>query len=144
MRSEPPPWLEQFISVYQQLDIHNLDKLAQIYHADIHFEDPLHRIDGLTSLTRYFSQLYQNVVFCDFTIEHSIHGENEVALYWQMRYAHPSLNKGRAIEVAGHSHLQATDGKIHYHRDYFDTSTMLYEHVPLLGATVRLIKRRVS
>ena len=43
------------------------------------------------------------------------------------------------------SHLRfAADGRIAYHRDYWDAAEEVYEKVPLLGGLLRRIKRRLQ
>ena len=57
---------------------------------------------------------------------------------------HPSLRAGDTIRVEGASYLRTHNGKIYYHRDYFDMGAMLYEHLPLLGRIVQRIKKRLG
>ena len=54
--------------------------------------------------------------------------------------------KGQSIErrIHGSSHLRfAHDGRVAYHRDYWDAAEELYETLPLLGSLLRWIKRRL-
>jgi hypothetical protein len=47
--------------------------------------------------------------------------------------------------IHGSSHLRfAADGRIAYHRDYWDAAEEVYEKVPLLGGLLRRIKRRLQ
>ena len=47
--------------------------------------------------------------------------------------------------MRGASHLVlAADGRIAVHRDYWDVAEELYEKLPLLGALMRWLKRRVN
>ena len=144
MANISPDWVTQFVSVYQRLDKDSLDLLYSIYHPEIHFIDPFHSIRGLPELHRYFENLYQNLASCHFHIHHCLWQENEVALYWDMQFQHPRLNSGKEIDVAGHSLLKAKQGLVIYHRDYLDAGAMLYEHVPLLGSAIRLLKGRMA
>ena len=52
-------WVEGFVATYQKLNNSNLNKLADIYHQDITFRDPLHQIQGVDNLTNYFEHLYE-------------------------------------------------------------------------------------
>lgn len=139
-----PCWLDGFIDTYQQLTCNNLHLLAEVYHRDIRFEDPFHQVHGLQSLNDYFAGLYKNLISCGFTIDQVLHKDNQAAIYWQMTFCHPKLNGGNKITVEGHSFLQAIDNLIIYHRDYFDTSAMVYEHIPALGGVIRFIKQRMN
>ncbi|QYJ84932.1 nuclear transport factor 2 family protein [Shewanella mesophila] len=137
-------WLQNFIAVYSELSTDNLMSLEKIYHPDIEFVDPIHRVHGLTALLDYFTHLYQQLLSCDFVIEHVLEGEREAAVYWTMTFCHKRLNGAAPISVQGHSRLHSKDNKVVYHRDYLDVGAMLYEHIPLLGGIVSAIKRRAA
>jgi hypothetical protein len=47
--------------------------------------------------------------------------------------------------VRGASHLLlSVDGRIAVHRDYWDPAEEVYEKVPVLGALMRAIKKRIA
>lgn len=139
-----PDWLNEFMSVYQTLTIDNLVLLGSIYHQDVTFIDPIHQIKGLDDLQQYFQGLYQNLSSCNFRIDNAITQPNQAAIYWQMTYQHPKLNKGQVVSVNGSSHLIAKEGKVIYHRDFLDLGSMLYEQLPLLGKIIRWVKKRAA
>lgn len=140
--SEHPAWLMNFIDVYQLLRVDNLGQLKQIYHTDIHFKDPMHEIKGFTALEAYFTQLYTHLTSCDFIITDVLSDQETAAIYWEMRFTHKQLNKGKSVLVAGHSHLKGGIDGVYYHRDYVDLGAMLYEHIPLVGCVIKAIKKR--
>lgn len=139
-----PQWLLNFVTIYQSLHTDNVDDIRQIYHRDIIFEDPLHRVEGLNNLLDYFNKLYQNLSYCEFIITDSFYSHNQAAVYWVMSFKHPNLNGGELVEVIGHTHLKGIDDKVTYHRDYLDAGAMLYEHIPVLGSAIRFVKKRAS
>ena len=137
-------FLKSFAERFASLDANNLARLGELYHPDIEFRDPLHQIHGLPALRDYFSQLYANVSALSF----QFHGLDQVAdgegyLRWTMTFRHPRLEGGRSIPVAGCSHLQWRDGKVHTHRDFFD-GEMLYEPLPLMGRLIGWLKGRLA
>jgi len=144
MNSSNSEWLKQFVLIYQRLSIDNLNLLDSIYHQDIVFIDPIHEVKGLTSLHHYFVGLYQNLTSCDFVIDNVLEQGNAAAIYWEMTYQHPKLNKGRLVTVAGHSRLLEKDGQVIYHRDFLDLGVMLYEQIPLLGQLIKWVKNRAA
>jgi limonene-1,2-epoxide hydrolase len=144
LEQDQEQWLNHFIETYTRLNKTNLHTLADIYHDDIQFQDPLHKVAGITQLITYFENLYTNLITCTFDITHQLLNDKEAAIYWNMTYVHPKLNAGKAITVSGHSHLKAVDGKVIYHRDYLDVGAMLYEHIPVLGKAVRYLKKHVG
>lgn len=145
MQVKPTPrWLGNFISCYQTLSPNNLDSLSALYHKDVIFQDPLHRITGYEALAQYFKQLYTNINHCDFAINEVFYEHDRAAIYWTMTYCHSQLNHGRAITVQGHSLIRGSEQLVTFHRDYIDLSEMLYEHVPVLGRLIKWFKKRIA
>ena len=135
-------WLVKFINIYQKLSTDNLSLLADVYHRDIVFKDPMHHLTGFEQLNDYFNQLYTKLSYCDFVIEQVIAQDSEAAIYWQMLFQHPKLNSGNMVSVQGSSHLKGLDDKVIYHRDYLDLGAMLYEQLPFFGRIIRWFKKR--
>jgi hypothetical protein len=141
---EMPLWLSNFVKVYQTLSTDNLDLLSMIYHQEVIFIDPIHKLEGFDNLSAYFTSLYENLSSCEFVINNVISQGNQAAIYWTMSYQHPKLNKGNVVSVFGHSHIKGHEDKVIYHRDYLDLGSMLYEQLPLLGKIIKLIKKRAA
>jgi hypothetical protein len=139
-----PLWLSNFVSIYQTLSTNNLDLLANIYHADVTFIDPMHKVEGLDDLFKYFESLYQNLASCSFEIEDIIAEGHEAAIYWKMTYQHAKLNKGKEVTVYGNSHIKGQNDKVIFHRDYLDLGQMLYEQLPIFGKLTKWIKTKAA
>ncbi|MBW3696896.1 nuclear transport factor 2 family protein [Vibrio sp. T187] len=137
-------WVERFVQAYSQLGTDNLHLLKDVYHANVVFCDPMHRVEGIWALLDYFDHMYSHVTRCDFDIERVFHDGDQAAVYWTMTYEHERLNGKQPIEVQGHSHIRMKDDRVVFHRDYLDVGAMLYEHIPLIGSVVKTIKRRAS
>lgn len=137
-----PIWLDNFLHVYQSLGVDNLSLLTKVYHNNITFIDPMHRIEGLDKLNNYFQGLYQNLSHCHFDIENYIYQDDQAAIYWSMSYQHKSLNQGKVVTVQGSSHIKGVGDKVIFHRDYLDLGAMLYEQLPVVGKLTQWIKRK--
>ena len=49
------------------------------------------------------------------------------------------------LTIHGASHLRFdTEGRVTLHRDYWDAAHQVYERVPLLGAVLRALRRRLG
>ena len=139
-----PEWLQNFVRNYEALSVDNLDLIRVIYHREVQFQDPAHQLSGLDTLEQYFTSLYTNLSACTFTIDSTVVEGDKAAIYWTMVFCHPKLNRGRQVTVEGSSLIQGRENKVIYHRDYLDMGGMLYEHIPVLGSLVRLVKKRLS
>ncbi len=133
-----------FVTIYQQLNKHTLHLLADIYHQDIVFSDPLHKVSGLAQLHEYFADLYSNVSECKFAINATYCSDDDAFIYWVMTYRHPKLAGNKQIDVSGHSHLVFQQDKIIQHQDFFDVGALLYRHIPIVGSVIKLIDKRAT
>lgn len=139
-----PMEIEQVAQFYQTLSKDNLDTLPDIYHPEIVFADPAHQIRGIAALEVYFVTLYQNVSECRFTINAAYTVPQGGFLLWDMQLIHPKLSRGKPVVVPGITQIKFAEGKVIYHRDYFDLGQMIYEQLPLLGGVIRKIKQRLG
>ncbi|SFN48480.1 nuclear transport factor 2 family protein [Marinobacter pelagius] len=138
--SAVPATIEHFKALFNELDKGNLNKLQAVYSEGIRFQDPFGRVTGLDELTHYFAGAYKNVISCRFEFEPAVANGASVALPWVMKLRHRRIRGGREISVDGISHLEIEDGRVSFHRDYFDAGQLLYENLPALGRVVRWIK----
>ena len=137
--------MKNFLDMYQNLNRDNLHLLATVYAENVQFVDPAHEINGLKELTAYFAALYQNVASIRFSFHDTLEGEGKAYIQWDMTYVHKKIAGGRPITITGTTFLRIdTDGKVIYHRDYFDLGAMVYEQIPLLGRLVTSIKKRLG
>jgi len=134
--------MDEFLTVYRNLRRENIERIRDIYTADIQFIDPAHEIHGIDALLNYFERLYTNVGHVAFEFHHPVTDGSDGYVQWNMQFSHPRLKRGREILVPGSSFLRfARDGRAYFHRDYFDIGALLYEHLPVVGSAVSFIKR---
>ncbi len=134
---------EKVIDFYGSFSQESLGQLAEIYHKDVVFEDPIAKIDGLEAVKMHFEATMQGLKHCEFEIIRSQNGGVLSYLEWNMHYSHPRLRSGRSLTLSGISVLQAEE-KVISHRDYYDMGQMLYENVPILGSVTKVLKNNLS
>jgi hypothetical protein len=133
--------------IYNQLNRDTIKDglLAELYDNDIVLIDPLHRIEGLDHLQRYFEGMYSNVTEISFEYLTQWEQGNEAMLRWEMTFRHPKLKGGAAIVVPGVTYLTFNEKeKITRHQDYFDSNRMIFDHVPVLGSLLGWLKSRLD
>lgn len=136
----------RFQQLYQSMnrETFSKDRIANVYDADIVFEDCFHHIQGLEALCEYFENLYENVNYIEFTFHKTWLDSDGAMLTWTMSYQHPKLNQGKTIHVSGASQLTFKEHKIIAHKDYFDGGSLLYEHIPVLKKIIQFLKKRLA
>ncbi|MBU2644637.1 nuclear transport factor 2 family protein [bacterium] len=127
---------------YRRLGYENLALLGDVYAEDVLFIDPFHRLEGLKELTRHFENMYQNLFSIHFDYQDELTEKDRSFLTWRMDFSHRAIKKGEIISVTGASLLKF-DRKIVFHRDYFDASAMIFDHLPVIGHILKQIRKRV-
>ncbi len=140
-----PDWLEQFVGFYNQLNIHKLHQLGDVYSEQLEFIDPVHSIQGRLALEQYFRHAYQRLLYSRFVVKHAVGDDERGFLSWQMQFAHPAIGGGQPQLLDGCSELvRGPDGKVTYHRDYYDLTQLVYQHVPVLSWLTAKVKQKMA
>lgn len=136
------PLVESFKAFYRDLSEFRLDDLASIYDAEVLFKDPVHQLRGICTLHSYLTELCTNVDHCRFEYLDQLIGDNRAYIKWNMFFSHRRLGS-QLITVRGITQLEFTE-RVFYHEDVYDMGQLLYDHLPLLGAGTRFLKRRMA
>jgi limonene-1,2-epoxide hydrolase len=138
------PRIEQFLNFYNGLSTQNMERLAEVYHADVVFIDPIHQIQGRVALSQYFEHAYARLHYCEFVGRERLEQGEQGFLSWCMQFNHPAVGNGKSIAVEGCSVLRWQDDLIVYHRDYYDLNAMVFQHLPVIGWLTDKIKQRMA
>jgi ketosteroid isomerase-like protein len=137
--------LEDFVCFYNNLNANNLASLAALYHPDVIFSDPVHQISGLAALGDYFAHAYARLTESHFSVKSMAASGQTGFVSWQMRIRHPAIAQGNEILVDGCSELRwQEDGLIIAHRDYYDLTQMVYQHLPVIGWLTSKVKQQMA
>jgi len=119
--------------------------LEATYAPDVYFNDNLKAIHGAKELGKYLDESAAGVEDCRVTIEDTTRNrDGEYLVRWRMLIRFRKFAKGRDTWTVGITHLRfAADGRVAYHQDYWDSALGVYQHIPLLGAAIRAIRRRI-
>ncbi|MDP4536723.1 nuclear transport factor 2 family protein [Alkalimonas collagenimarina] len=144
MDQSMPPLL-QFLQFYNGLSNNNLSVIHELYHPDVVFVDPVHKIEGSAALEQYLSHAYARLSHCHFTAKTHCQQGDCGFISWQMEFSHQAIGKGKHIKIDGCTELAwHADGRIVFHRDYYDLTDLVYQHLPVLGWATAQVKRRMA
>ncbi len=123
------PRVATLIGLYEALSPATLDDLAARYARTCRFKDPFNEVEGRAAVRRIFAPRF---------VVTSVIAEGEQCfLGWD-------FHAGDFV-IRGASHLRFdAAGLVADHRDYWDAAEELYEKLPVLGALMRLLKRRLK
>lgn len=114
--------------------------LHDLYCADAYFKDPFNEVRDIQSIVNLFEHMFVQVGSPRFMIQETVLQGQSAFLVWEFRFQMRRWNKAEQV-VRGSTHLKfASDGKVAYHRDYWDLAEELYEKLPVLGGFMRVLK----
>jgi len=126
---------------FNKANYENMETVCnEFYSNDIKFIDPLGEINGIEEMVKYYKNMYENVISIRFDAINEFEKNNQRVFVWQMHLKHKKVGGGEPIVLDGVSVLKYEDGKVIYHRDYFDLGAMIYERIPVLGSLITWIK----
>ena len=132
--------VDTFRQAFAELGPESEMPMESIYGPQITLVDPFHRIEGLEAVRTYFSRQNARLKVCRFEFRDCELGADQAWLSW---VSHIELKRQRrAVTLEGCSHLLIRDGRIVFHRDYFDGS-LIFEQIPLMGCLLRALRRLV-
>ena len=131
------------VEFFNKATYENMETVCkEFYSNEIKFIDPLGEINGIEDMVKYYKNLYKNVDSIRFDAINDFEQNDERVFVWQMHLKHQKVGAGEPIVLDGVSVFKYEDGKVIYHRDYFDLGAMIYEKVPVLGSLIKWIKAK--
>ena len=134
-----------FIDVFfNRVDNDHMDWVDDFYTREATLDDPVGSHVGRDSIKAYYQSMYAPVTEIRFEFEEIIGVDGVFFAPWVMKLRSRKLRGGDLIEVHGTSRLEfdLDSHRVKAHRDDFDMGAMVYEHIPVLGAIIRWIKRQ--
>ena len=95
--------IEKFRNYFAQMDFSNDSMLSEIYSDNVVFIDPIHEINGIDNLSKYFDKLNSNLVEGSFLFTDESILDNKAYLSWEMNLKLKRPNKN--VKASGISVL---------------------------------------
>jgi steroid delta-isomerase len=136
------PRVQAVIDFFEQLQPADVAGLGRLYTDQAFFKDPFNEVRSLAGVQQVFAHMFETLEQPRFLVLDALAQGDQCFLSWDFVFLRQAQKE--PIRIHGSSHLRfAVDGRVAYHRDYWDTAEELYEKLPLLGALMRWIKRRL-
>lgn len=129
---------------FETLSAESLRDIEQVYAEDACFKDPFNDVRGITEVRRIFELITTQVELPNFGVTHAVCQGNDAFLTWDFGFRMKRWREDEQV-IHGASHIRfAADGRVVYHRDYWDAAEELYEKLPVLGILMRWLKRQAA
>jgi steroid delta-isomerase len=133
--------LEAVIHFFDHIAVDSIHRLAELYTEDAYFKDPFNEVRGIEKITPIFTHMFTQVDAPRFVVTGSVLQDDQAFLTWDFLFRMKRFSVEEQC-IRGATHIRfADDGRIEFHRDYWDAAEELYEKLPVLGALMRFLKR---
>lgn len=137
--------LVRLVDYWQTLTPASVDALPTLYAADAYFRDPFNDVTGIEKIHHIFADMFVRLDAPRFDITETIEDPHGALLIWDFTFRIKSLKPELARRIHGTSHIRfAHDGRVQYHRDYWDAAGELYEQLPWVGPLMRFLRKRAG
>lgn len=134
--------LARFRDFYDTFSPAWVARLEELYAPGFAFKDAFHAVDGDFAVLRTYFERVLKLAETRFVVEDVATGSEGSYVRWRWEWRRRAQDPRRV--VPGVTHLRfASDGRITHHTDLFDAAEGFYETLPVVGAVLRMIKRRV-
>lgn len=118
--------------------------IRSVYAPDVWFNDTLKSLRGVDAVEAYLVDTSRNVESCKVDIDEVVPSPSGVYVRWRMHIRFKKFRRGETQSSIGVTLLRFDkEGRVAYHQDYWDSGANLFEKVPVLGAGIRAVKRRL-
>ena len=134
---------QRLVEFFETLSPASLERLETFYTPRAYFKDPFNEVRSVGELRGIFSHMYQTLEQPRFVVTERIVDGAQCFLTWNFEFRFKRFERAQLQTVRGGSHLKfAADGRVYFHRDYWDAAEELYEKLPLVGGVMRWLKKR--
>lgn len=137
--------LAAFKAYWETLSAESVARLRQVYTDDAYFRDPFNEVRGAAALERVFAHMFETLEAPTFVIRETLLEGDAAVLIWDFTFRVRRWKPNVARNIHGCSHVRfAPDGRVSYHRDYWDAAGELYATLPVIGPLVRWLTRKMG
>lgn len=137
--------VDALVRFFHALSPDDVIRFRDFYTEDAWFKDPFNEVRGVEAIQRVFAHMFEQVDEPRFRVTERVVDADGAVLVWEFHFGMKRRGRRQAQLVRGVSHLKfAADGRVCYHRDYWDAAEELYMKWPLLGALMRGLRRRLA
>jgi ketosteroid isomerase-like protein len=135
----------RLVAFYENLAPQDAARIAEFYAPDAYFRDPFNEVRGAVAIREIFARMFVQLADCRFRILDQVVDAGGAMLVWDFEFRIRKYRSGTLQTIHGASHLRFDEaGRVTWHRDYWDAADELYAKLPLVGALMRWLKRRLG
>jgi steroid delta-isomerase len=132
---------QHHLQIVIHIAVDSVHHLAKLYTDDAYFKDPFNEVRGIDNILPIFTHMFTQVDEPRFVVTGSVLQGEQAFLTWDFSFRMKRFSSDEQC-IRGATHIRfAADGRVEFHRDYWDAAEELYEKLPVLGTLMRGLKR---
>ena len=137
--------VEKIVVFFETLTPQSVSRLGEFYTEDAFFKDPFNEVRGLKAVQRIFAHMFDALHEPRFVITARVVDGDQCFLSWDFHFRFKKFKPEACQTIRGATHIKfAADGRVRFHRDYWDAAEELYEKLPVVGGLMRWLKKRAN
>lgn len=133
--------LDKVLAWYENLTEASLKKMDSFYAHDSFFKDPFNEVQGIDKIKHIFDDMFKNLKNPRFIFVDKIQEGRQAFTTWDFVF----IANGKSYKIHGSSHLKLNDeGKVIYHRDYWDVGEELLLKLPILKGLYGMLRKKLG
>lgn len=137
--------LDEIVRRFESLQRQDVARMREFYTPDAFFKDPFNEVRRVEDIETIFLRMFDALHEPRFRVVNRIVQGDQAVLEWDFTFRIRRWRPRQPWSIRGVSHLRlAPDGRVAYHRDFWDTGEELYAKLPLLGGLIRFLRHRMG
>ncbi|MFZ6711301.1 nuclear transport factor 2 family protein [Undibacterium sp. TC9W] len=142
VQAEHQDSLDKLVNFFESITLAACQDLSGVYTEDAYFKDPFNELRGPPAINQVFQHMFVQVHEPRFRITSTVLQGDTAFLVWDFLFSMKNFNAAPQC-IRGSTHIRfAEDGRVSFHRDYWDAAEELYEKLPVLGSFMRFLKNQ--
>jgi len=133
------------VAFFEAISPADVERIDAIYAPGASFKDPFNEVQGVTAIQRVFAHMFVALEQPRFIERETVSDGTQAFVVWDFEFAFRRGAPRGVQRIRGCSQLRFDgQGRIEFHRDYWDAAEELYEKIPVLGALMRWLRRKAA
>ncbi len=137
--------LARVVAFFEHIAPEDVARIGEIYAADAYFRDPFNEVRGVAAIARVYAHMFEQLDECRFVITDTVVEVDSALLVWVFTFRIRRWRRARhRLFTVLRTSNSLLDGKVGYHRDYWDAAEELYAKLPFIGPVLRFLRRKLA
>lgn len=137
--------LARAIAFFEGISPEDVGRIADVYAENALFRDPFNEVRGTAAIAGVFAHMFAALDEPRFLVRESVREGAQAFVIWDFEFRFRRGSPRTVQRIHGTSHLRFdAQGRIAYHRDYWDAAEEFYGKLPLLGGLMRWLRRKAG